>query len=1128
MTPEQIDRVFGRGRLKMATGEHVEVFREAIRTGERRRYTKRFLNTQDGDFAHWTEREWRILARLIGHGIGCVPDIVQIDRAGFGGTQIVQTYDAGATVDQWATILPVSRQGRVCRHVFEDCAHWWALAHHCLTALRAIHALQLVHLDVKGDNVCIPVGPPDFDPDADGQRLHPLFGQLALIDFAFSLVSREPLSHPLPIGWQTTYDYQSPRLLRALEAGRNGDLQPTRELDWRCDMYSLAAMLKRYLPDDDLVRSREEVAGWTPERYHAAKALLLALRDSHDREAVHAHPHEELLQITHAQLEGENMIASLDTGWTLARDADVGPVSALPITPLTRLAPSIRSTNVVTIATRVVPQPHALPPVIVSPRLPADAPKVVRRRNVRPDAPDRVVAEPFVNAELSARPTRRWVTPALLALIGAGFSIALGPHLREDLPEIQGAAERAARAVRQAFAGGEAQRSATQARSSEQTSGVERSQPLAQPTPESAPVQQTQTASAPPAQQAQAASLPPVQQTQTATVPPAQQASSVPSVQPPHVASIPSVQQAEAASAPPGQQAQATRVSTAQPPHAASAPPAQQLQAAESPRARHSPRTRASSPSERASATGAGKVAATTPRKQIARASPPPRLPEPAPAVRVAVAAPQRDKHDGASGNTHTSSAPSARSDSTIADARTGGALAQSSTTQANVPDGGAPRGDPATTVSSAPQEAQSGTTVTSVGGERMAAGSPASSEPRDASANVSGSRASSRDAAHSQRPPREGFLTSLLNLAKRGGRAAPIEERAPAGARVVAVPAEVKRTADAEVKRTAEAEVKRTAEAEVKRTTDASPSPKRTVLPAEAPPPAKTVAPSEVVASPGPGSSPAFENAAARAPVSSPSAVLAYAEKPDGISDRSAEIDGAGEFARRGRIAVANVVSGATVQVETEIARVLARAAASYRAEEQQWIVEAARRSWGRNALPIASSMSVSRETAAALKDEARRAFWAQRDQDRALDLHLQAFGADAYDAEVAGNLASLYLRARPSQPHAARQLAMHAIAVTSAQARAPRVQDWGTFAVASALLGRDDDATHALFVAAALASNLGSTCKTALGAVGTYGDRMRVPVESMLLRIHEQGRDRESPYCTFPPRWSYVARFY
>src|SRR6267154_509992 len=184
MTPQQIERVFGLGRLKMATGEHVEVFRESVAPGERRRYTKRFLATSDGDFGQWTEREWRILARLIGHGIRSVPDVVQFDGGAMGGLRLVQTYDAGVTVDQWATLLPVSRDGAVRRHVFEDCAHWWALAHYCLTALDEIHALELVHLDIKGDNICIPYGPADFDPDAAGIRLFPVFGRLALIDFA--------------------------------------------------------------------------------------------------------------------------------------------------------------------------------------------------------------------------------------------------------------------------------------------------------------------------------------------------------------------------------------------------------------------------------------------------------------------------------------------------------------------------------------------------------------------------------------------------------------------------------------------------------------------------------------------------------------------------------------------------------------------------------------------------------------------------------------------------------------------------------------------------------------------------------------------------------------------------------
>ena len=125
MTPQQIEQVFGRGRLKMATGDHVEVFREAIAPGERRRYTKRFLTTRDGDFGPWTEREWRILARLIGHGIRCVPDVVQFDGGAMGGARLVQTYDAGITIDQWGTLIPVMRRGESYRHVFEDCAHWW-------------------------------------------------------------------------------------------------------------------------------------------------------------------------------------------------------------------------------------------------------------------------------------------------------------------------------------------------------------------------------------------------------------------------------------------------------------------------------------------------------------------------------------------------------------------------------------------------------------------------------------------------------------------------------------------------------------------------------------------------------------------------------------------------------------------------------------------------------------------------------------------------------------------------------------------------------------------------------------------------------------------------------------------
>jgi hypothetical protein len=338
MTPETIERVFGRGRLRMRTGRDVEVYREAAAPGERRRYTKRFLSTAHGDFRQWTEREWRILARLVGHGARHVPDIVQYDRGTGGGHALVQTYDAGITVDHWATLLPVRRGGRVLRHVFEDAAHWWALARHLLLALHEIHALRLVHLDLKADNICLPYAPPDFRPDGDAEaRLYPVFEDIALIDFAFSLISGDALTSPLPIGWQRAFPYQSPRLIAALEAGRAGDLMPTRRLDWRCDLYSLAALLSCLAPRGP-TGPHHRHQGWTPARAGAARQLVRALRLAHDGEAGETLPHLDLAASCAEVLADADLAASLLEGWALVPGhvADT-MVPTAPLTPVTLL-----------------------------------------------------------------------------------------------------------------------------------------------------------------------------------------------------------------------------------------------------------------------------------------------------------------------------------------------------------------------------------------------------------------------------------------------------------------------------------------------------------------------------------------------------------------------------------------------------------------------------------------------------------------------------------------------------------------------------------------------------------------------------------------------------------------------
>ncbi len=106
--------------------------------------------------------------------------------------------------------------------------------------------------------------------------------------------------------------------------------------------------------------------------------------------------------------------------------------------------------------------------------------------------------------------------------------------------------------------------------------------------------------------------------------------------------------------------------------------------------------------------------------------------------------------------------------------------------------------------------------------------------------------------------------------------------------------------------------------------------------------------------------------------------------------------------------------------------------------------------------------------------------------------------------------------------QPETARQLALHAIAVRGTRFRTGRLEDWNTYAVASALTGRDADARNAMYVTVALAGSVERNCKAGLSAITNYGERVREPVEAMLYRIHTQGRAYESPYCAWPPNWS------
>jgi hypothetical protein len=388
MTPAEIDRVFGRGRLRVTTGEHVEVFREEAKEGEARSFTKRFLETTSGDFRPWTEREWRILERLATRGDAPVAEVVRFVDFDDSGLARMQTRDAGPTMDQWAALVPLRRSAPVLPYVFGDCPNWWALARQCLIALDALHGQGFVHLDFRSDNVCIPWKPAGPERPGPGQPLAPNFDALALIDVAFSLLPDVELPGPLPLAREPGYEYQSPRLLQALDEGRRGNLAPTLELDWRCDIFSLAAMLWRYLPElDDAAGT-----GWTSQRHTSATAFVRQLLEVHSEPLPAQRPHGELIAQAGLRLTDPQLAAALQAGSTF--DPERSWPHGAEAMPLTRIVP-----NVATRTTR----PTRREPAFAPAHKPAPAPVAAAAPTPAPvDAPSSVPRPPTASAAIAA------------------------------------------------------------------------------------------------------------------------------------------------------------------------------------------------------------------------------------------------------------------------------------------------------------------------------------------------------------------------------------------------------------------------------------------------------------------------------------------------------------------------------------------------------------------------------------------------------------------------------------------------------------------------------------------------------------------------------------------------------
>ncbi len=238
-------------------------------------------------------------------------------------------------------------------------------------------------------------------------------------------------------------------------------------------------------------------------------------------------------------------------------------------------------------------------------------------------------------------------------------------------------------------------------------------------------------------------------------------------------------------------------------------------------------------------------------------------------------------------------------------------------------------------------------------------------------------------------------------------------------------------------------------------------------------------------------------------------------------ISEQPRSRSGPGEtrdddYRVQARWMLENIVPRTSAQSHAQVQRVLLIAANANHPDQDRAVIAAATTSPGATADAAFVARDFAPLDARRLHEESRHAYWSRRDTNEALDLQLKAFGANPYDPEIAGHLAFLYMKVFPAQPDRARQLALHAIGLRNGQYQTGRPEDWTTFAITSALTGREVDAKYGLYALVALTRNADRVCHVALAALAAYGERLREPVDALLYRL--RGRGDDSPNCALP----------
>lgn len=274
---DHLDLMFGVASRKMMTSEHVEVWREPSESGAP--YFRKWFSLHSKDLpaakaVTLTNRESLLLQQLNDKDL---PHVQRISSAFYNADRTkkeIVTEHAGPCVEHWLN-LPVLHGDQELASVFHDCAHWFGFARFGLFALKTINDQQCLHLDIKEDNICVPVSSPIGI--ASGSTFQLDLPQLRLIDFAYSLWEpRLPNEDGLGMGICEGSEYQSRQLKDAIWRYESNEPLDLKTLDWRADLHSFAFALNRILCDIPVASFSEKV-GWTPERLEGARKLIASL-----------------------------------------------------------------------------------------------------------------------------------------------------------------------------------------------------------------------------------------------------------------------------------------------------------------------------------------------------------------------------------------------------------------------------------------------------------------------------------------------------------------------------------------------------------------------------------------------------------------------------------------------------------------------------------------------------------------------------------------------------------------------------------------------------------------------------------------------------------------------------------